>query len=135
MSTTNPSEKDYKLKIGTNVRKWRNLKSIKQKHLAAALNLSEAAVSNIENDITNVSLRQMEDIARAIDITVEQLLNDPQENYSNHTISSSAPVFEKELMQAVINSLQKKDEQLQTIMENVITTLSGVMRERQQYPG
>ena len=41
--------KEYKLKIGSNVRKWRNLKSIKQKELASSLNLSEAAISNIDN--------------------------------------------------------------------------------------
>src|SRR6187399_805070 len=82
MKKRNYSDKEYKLKIGSNVHKWRNLKSIKQKELASSLNLSEAAISNIENDITDISLRQLEDIASAIDISVEQLLNDPQETFT-----------------------------------------------------
>ena len=33
-----------KFKIGSNIRKWRNIKGIKQKDLAFALQISEAAV-------------------------------------------------------------------------------------------
>lgn len=119
--------KEYKLKIGANVRKWRNLKSIKQKQLAGSLQLSEAAVSNIENDITNVSLRQLEDIADALEISVEQLLNDPEENYTYPgSVRGQVPaVFEKELMDAIILSLQKKDEQLQAILETVLRRMTA----------
>ena len=46
MQQTTTLEREYKLKIGGNVRKWRNLKSIKQKQLASYLKLSEAAVKN-----------------------------------------------------------------------------------------
>lgn len=131
MRTFQTLQKEYKLKIGANVRKWRNLKSIKQKQLAMALNLSEAAVSNIENDITNINLRQLEDIANAIDVPVQQLLNDPEESYS--MLQEGKPeggnIFDKELLSAMICSLEKKDAQLEKIMENVIRTMSTLMRE------
>lgn len=119
--------KDYKIRIGANVRKWRNLKSIKQKQLASSLQLSEAAVSNIENDITNVNLRQLEDIADALDISIEQLLNDPEENYTYPgSVRGRVPaIFEKELMDAIILSLQKKDEQLQAILETVLRKMTA----------
>src|SRR4051794_33980710 len=71
----------YKFRIGSNIRKWRNLKEIKQKDLAVALQLSEAAVSNIENDITNLTVGQLEDISVALNVSIEQLLSDPQEKY------------------------------------------------------
>jgi transcriptional regulator with XRE-family HTH domain len=125
--------REYKLKIGSNVRKWRNLKSIKQKELASSLNLSEAAVSNIENDITDISLRQLEDIAGAINISIEQLLNDPQESFipspAIHDEKNHSGMLEKELLSAVIISLQKKDEQLQKIVDNVLRTMSSIIQE------
>ena len=45
-----------RIKIGTNIRKWRGIKDMKQKDLASALRMSEAAISNIENDLTDVTL-------------------------------------------------------------------------------
>jgi transcriptional regulator with XRE-family HTH domain len=132
MRTFHNLQKEYKLKIGANVRKWRNLKSIKQKQLALALNLSEAAVSNIENDITNINLRQLEDIANAIEVPVHQLLNDPEESYSllQEEKSEGSRVFDKELLNAMICSLEKKDAQLEKIMENVISTMSRFVKEK-----
>jgi len=132
MRTFHNLQKEYKLKIGANVRKWRNLKSIKQKQLALALNLSEAAVSNIENDITNINLKQLEDIANAIDVPVQQLLNDPEESYTllQEGKPEGARIFDKELLSAMICSLEKKDAQLEKIMENVITTMSRFLKEK-----
>jgi transcriptional regulator with XRE-family HTH domain len=127
---TNPAPKAYKIRIGANVRKWRSLKSIKQKDLAGALNLSEAAVSNIENDVTNVNLRQLEDIAQALSVSVEQLLNDPEETYTYPgSVRYGVPaLFEKELMEAIIQSLQKKDEQIKAILETVLQRMTADMR-------
>jgi transcriptional regulator with XRE-family HTH domain len=128
--TTIPRE--YKLKIGANVRKWRSLKSIKQKQLADSLNLSEAAVSNIENDLTNINLRQLEDIANAIDVRVEQLLSDPEDSYRImlEKENSKPDLFEKELLSAMIGSLRKKDEQLEKIMENVLRTMAAYLNSK-----
>lgn len=124
--------RDYKIKIGGNIRKWRNLKGIKQKQLANALDLSEAAISNIENNLTDVTLSQLEDISMGLDVPVEQLFCDPQETYSNAAkqplaLPHAAPEADKELMNAVIHSMQRKDEQLQTIMQNVLHTMSVLM--------
>lgn len=131
MTQTNAIPREYKLKIGANVRKWRNLKSIKQKQLARTLNLSEAAMSNIENDLTNISLRQLEDIANAIDVTVEQLLSDPEDSYNSvsENAGKKTTIFEKELLTAMIGSLMKKDEQLEKIMENVLHTMASYLEK------
>lgn len=131
MNQTTSIPREYKIKIGANVRKWRNLKSIKQKQLARTLNLSEAAMSNIENDLTNINLRQLEDIANAIDVTVEQLLSDPEDSYNNASENSEkkTTIFEKELLTAMIGSLMKKDEQLEKIMENVLHTMAAYLEK------
>ena len=139
MKSKNHLIKEHKIKIGGNIRKWRNLKGIKQKELALSLALSEAAISNIENNITDVTLSQLEDISLGLDVPVEQLFTDPQQTAagSPQTLKTEKyfqPLFEKELLSAVINSMQKKDEQLQAIMQNVLhtmTTLGAAIGNRQ----
>lgn len=121
-----------RLRIGSNIRKWRNIKEIKQKDLAAALRLSEAAISNIENDITDVTLSQIEDISVTLDVPVEYLFSDPQETFSELTYSSGNAepknqlVMDKELLYTIIGSLQKKDEQLKDVVQQVLFTMKNI---------
>ena len=97
---------------------------MKQKDLAVSLGLSEAAVSNIENDMVNVTLSQLEDISTALDITLEQLLSDPQQAYVKAVTAADRPVddnLDRQLVKAMITSLQKKDEQIQELLNHLLT--------------
>jgi transcriptional regulator with XRE-family HTH domain len=110
--------------VGSNIRKWRSIKDVKQKDLANGLRMSEAAVSNLENDLTDITLSQLEDIAIVLDIEVAQLFTDPQEvvnkNY-NATDQDKKFVMEPEWIYALIGSIQKKDEQIKTVLDNIIS--------------
>ena len=123
-----------RIKIGSNIRKWRNIKEIKQKDLASSMRLSEAAISNIENDITDLTLSQIEDISVALDMPLEKLFTDPQETlnkksvYSSNAENASHYIMEKDFLYAMIGSIQKKDEQLKDVMENVIKTMKGISK-------
>lgn len=67
----------YLLKIGLYIRKWRELKGIKQEQLANQLGITKAALSNIENDKVDISLHRMEDIAHCLELDVMQLFKNP----------------------------------------------------------
>lgn len=121
-----------RLRIGSNIRKWRNIKEIKQKDLAVALRLSEAAISNIENDLTDITLSQIEDISVTLDVPVEYLFTDPQETLSEVSYASSNAetknqfVMDKELLYTLIGSIQKKDEQLKDVVQQVMYTMKAI---------
>jgi transcriptional regulator with XRE-family HTH domain len=124
MKNFNQRHQDSRYRIGTNIRKWRGVKDMKQKDLAVSLGLSEAAVSNIENDMVNVTLSQLEDISTALDITLEQLLSDPQQAYVKAVTAADRPVddnLDRQLVKAMITSLQKKDEQIQELLNHLLT--------------
>jgi transcriptional regulator with XRE-family HTH domain len=130
----------YKFRVGSNIRKWRNIKEIKQKELANMLKLSEASVSNIENDITNITLSQLEEISIALNVSIEQLLSDPQEKFrTTNTTGAFTPskdslrYLENELVKAMIASMEKKDQQLQEIMQQFIQTLNVLMKGEKYY--
>lgn len=124
-----------RIKVGANIRKWRNMKEMKQKDLAHGLRMSEAAVSNLENDLTDITLSQLEDIAIVLDIEVEQLFSDPQEIVEKKYSADEQEkkfVMEPEWIYALIGSIQKKDEQIKTVLDNIILNPgyggSGVMK-------
>ncbi len=125
-----------RMKIGANIRKWRNIKEVKQKDLASSLRLSEAAVSNMENDLTDLTLSQLEDISVALDLPLEKLFIDPQETLSSgsqpNILNESANNFlmEKEFIYTMIDSIQKKDEHLKSVMEGVLETMKTLTKKK-----
>ena len=121
-----------RLRIGSNIRKWRNIKEVKQKDLASALKMSEAAISNMENDLTDLTLSQLEDISVTLDIEIEKLFFDPQEALSGTKYASnkseSTSLMEKELIYALIEKMEKKDEQLKDVFNNVIYSINQIVK-------
>ena len=70
---------EYRLRIGSHIRLWRDLKGIKQQELANTIGITSAALSQIENDLAEITLHRMEDIADALGVNPEQLLAGPQQ--------------------------------------------------------
>ncbi|MEP6674592.1 MAG: helix-turn-helix transcriptional regulator [Ferruginibacter sp.] len=68
---------DQRILIGSNIRQWRMLKGIKQSQLADQLGITTAALSNIENDKTNMSMRRIEAIAVQLQLDVVKLFSNP----------------------------------------------------------
>ena len=125
-----------RLKIGANIRKWRNIKEVKQKDLAMSLRMSEAAVSNMENDQTDLSLSQLEDIALALDLSLDKLFTDPQEVLSVSSLNPATVenngqlLMEKEMIYSIIGSMQKKEDHLKSVMESVLETMKILTKKK-----
>ena len=69
--------KDRLIEVGSNIRKWRHLKGVKQETLAITLDISPVSISKIETGKTDIPLNRLFDIALALDIPVEFLFSDP----------------------------------------------------------
>jgi transcriptional regulator with XRE-family HTH domain len=61
-------------KLGANLKKIRVEKNITQTQIAKALNADRSFVSNIENGKTNPTLSTIANIAKALSVTVSELL-------------------------------------------------------------
>ena len=129
MKTSQNIEGYERIKIGTHIRKWRNIKDVKQKELAKALRVSEAAISNLENDLTDITLSQIEDISITLNVPFEDLFMDPQETihkYSEQTKEAKTnQVMEKDLIYALISSIQKKEQQFEEWMLKMMQTMDA----------
>jgi transcriptional regulator with XRE-family HTH domain len=129
--------KDYKMKIGANIRKWRDLRGLKQQELADKVSYSVSTISNIENDVLPPTLHQMEDIANALEINILQLFSEPKVihntfNESPHSvgnIETQQNQTDKEVMQIMLERMEKKDEHLYSFMKEIITIITPAFKK------
>jgi transcriptional regulator with XRE-family HTH domain len=76
------------MQIGEKIRKIRELKGLKQENIATALGMSVTAYGNLERGDTNLTYEKLEEIAKAMDITVSDIINMPDE-FTIHNITGS----------------------------------------------
>ena len=62
-------------KIGQSVRYLRNKKGISQEELAFRANLNMNSISTLERVINNVKIKTLYNIASALDVNIEEILN------------------------------------------------------------
>ncbi|MEQ1553076.1 MAG: helix-turn-helix transcriptional regulator [Ferruginibacter sp.] len=130
-------KKEYKIKIGANVRKWRDLRGLKQQELADKVNYSVSTISNIENDALVPTIHQIEEIAEALKINFIQLFSDPQTIINNFNdspqsignIETQQNHIDKELMQTMLERIDKKDAQLLSFMKDMIQSIATLVKK------
>lgn len=72
--------------IGRNIRRWREFREFSGENLAHAVGLEKSQISKIENGhSSDVSLRKLEEIAGALDLTLDQLLSTSPQSIINLT--------------------------------------------------
>ena len=79
--------------LGDVIQKLRREKNLSQSDLAEKLNVSNKIVSNWETGKSLPDVMMMEDIANALDISIEELYNDVKENKTNHVGIDKKPAF------------------------------------------
>ena len=62
-------------KIGQSVRYLRNKKGISQEELAFRANLNMNSISTLERGINKVKIKTLYNIASALDVNIEEILN------------------------------------------------------------
>ena len=105
------AEETYDFKVGGFIKAWRLKRNLIQKELAARLGMNVTQMWSIENDRNSPSLRTMARIASALQVTVPQLLSQPEE----HT-DSTVPIISKTNEQLLDNILHVGDTDLIRIM-------------------
>jgi len=71
---------DYNKQIGGTIRARRKLNGLSQAKLAAALNVDNSYISTLERGMRNPSVKTLEKIARALDVTVTTLVETSPNN-------------------------------------------------------
>ena len=69
---------DVKLKIGQRIKELRDTKALSQKDLAYASDLDRSYIASIENGQRNVSIVNIEKIAKALGVTLKEFFENAQ---------------------------------------------------------
>jgi transcriptional regulator with XRE-family HTH domain len=78
------------MKIGSNIKKLRELKNYTQAHMARELQLSVGAYGNIERDETDITIQRLNQIASILETNLETILNFDSNNIFNQTHNNMA---------------------------------------------
>jgi|GEM_PF-794620 len=75
------------MRVGDNIREIREFeKNFKRSYVAQKLNISTRAYANIENNVTDITLNRLEEIANIFECTISYILNHKQSKreFYNH---------------------------------------------------
>jgi transcriptional regulator with XRE-family HTH domain len=115
-------------KIGSNLRKLRELKNISQEFIANKLELSIKSYSNIENNVTKITLERLTQICEILEIHPQAMMNFDSEKIiqtlnNSHIVSSSdinieMPEKERQQYEHRIKDLHKEIDFLRKALES-----------------
>jgi len=71
--------------LGTKIKKIRELRNLTQDYMADKLGISQSAYSKLETDETTISQERLVQIAKALDITVQDILSFDEKMFFNFT--------------------------------------------------
>ena len=87
------------------IKKYRELRNYSQKYVASKMGMSQNAYSKIENNITQLTVHHIKDLAKILEVSITDLLKDDFEIHKPFAIPKT--VTKADLLEH-IDSLQKK---------------------------
>jgi transcriptional regulator with XRE-family HTH domain len=121
-------------KIGANIKKLRELRNLTQEHMADKLDMSQTGYGNIERDVTDISMSRLQQIAKVLEVTVQDLLGfDANKMIFNQTAHDSPysnvgcqynqgiADSERKQYEARITDLQKENDRLHNLLEKTFS--------------
>lgn len=122
-----------KMKVGSKIRKIRELKGYSQEYVASQLSLTTKGYSNIENNITKVSIERLASICSIFEITPEAMIDfdleksikevsflSKNQKENDSQVILSLVEKERELYETRISDLESQVEFLRKMLENFI---------------
>jgi len=101
------------MSIGSNVRKYRFLKSLSENELAEKCDISQGIISNLESDKNIPNSLMLNRIAKELDVDINKLLKDDsivQNNYGKAVVHSQVTInnnFPEEALSVLLSNQAK----------------------------
>jgi len=96
------------LTLGHKIKKVREIKGFKQEYMAEVLGISQPSYSKIETDEAGVSQERLEQIAKALEVTVADILAFDEKLFFNQTNNKTAVGYNNTVNQYGITDNERK---------------------------
>jgi transcriptional regulator with XRE-family HTH domain len=123
------------MKIGYNIREIREMeKNFKRSYVAGKLNITTRAYSNIENNIADITVNRLEEIANIFECDPLYILNYKSskkifyDNFHNHLNYQSAAAMNEVSMEQTLKTIIRLQEDLLTSERERIALLEAMLR-------
>jgi transcriptional regulator with XRE-family HTH domain len=110
--------------IGTKIRKIRELKNLKQEHMADKLGISTVTYGKIERDEADVSHERLEQIAKVFDISVQDILGFDEKQVLNFISNNHSAVGPNSIYNNFPEEMKKLYEDKIKLLEDKVEYLS-----------
>lgn len=113
------------MEVGTKIKKIRELKNFSQEYMARQMHVSQATYSRFEKEGAEISITQLDQIARILDVKLEELINFNEKcifnNYAPHNhnqgyVINNIASAEKEFYEKQLLALQKENDYLKQLL-------------------
>jgi transcriptional regulator with XRE-family HTH domain len=118
------------MKVGTKIKKLRELKNYTQEYMAQALSLSPNGYGKIERDEVDVTLGRLEDIAKILEIDIFQILAFDEKqifnisnNHNTYGSIHAQQFVNDEGFRLLITHLQEENKHLRTENNRLLSLL------------
>jgi len=108
-----------KNKVSYKIRKLRESKDLKQKHVADELNISESAYSKIERGITDPSIGRLEQIAKILGVTVSYFFQETMPPVKLEEESAQYGFALKSDLEAIIINIRHLKEEMAVLKKDM----------------
>lgn len=119
------------MKIGEKIKKMREFRNFTQEYLAKALEMTQAGYSRIERDEVELSLSRLEQVAKILNVTMEEVLGFDANKLSFNTNANDHCVVyqnqnglaenERKLYESRIEAQQKEIDRLHELLKQSLT--------------
>jgi len=123
------------MQIGDNIKEIREIeKNYKRSYIAERLGISTRAYSNIENNITDITLQRLEEIADILECTPLYILTHKQtkkefyNHFHNYNGNQGINIMHQGIQSPATNAIQKLQEELLESERNRIALLEALLK-------
>lgn len=124
-------------RIGTRIKRYREIKNLTQEHLAEKLGISQNSYSRLESETVKISTDRLKEIAEILDVPAEYLMNTdaPVYNFSNNSSNRFVGHVEnlyddqKELLHKTIEILEVQLKEANEDRKRLLEIISELTRK------
>ncbi len=94
--------------IHRNIKKYRDLKELTQQEMADKLYISLKAYQNFENGITKLDLERLQEVAKILEVSVDDLINSEDGVYISEIKNNDVGLITERLQSIIFVQKQKR---------------------------
>ena len=106
--------------IGDKIRKVRELKGYKQEYVADQLGMSVTAYGNLERGESSLSFDRLEEIAKVLEVSVQDILNIPEQFNVQSIVNSQVGFSQKELHYYLNKSSDEENGEIESYKQTIV---------------